>query len=173
MIQKPEGIKRYVKKALNIFRLSGASNAPTPRLNAEAEIVNLSVSLIGDFTDTLDSEPFRYYSPPEVRAIYPHYGPKDGETLVQVWGTNFLNFGETIICNFGSKSVPVHYYNGNYLNCRAPSSDTVGFAIPFSITMNVQHSFKEVQDYYYYIRPIVAKLSPNYGPAAGGNEILI
>jgi hypothetical protein len=108
-----------------------------------------------------------------VHAIYPHYGPKDGETLVQVWGTNFLNFGETIRCNFGSKSVPVHYYNGNYLTCRAPSSDTVGFAIPFSITMNVQQSSKEVQNYYYYSRPIVAKLSPNYGPAAGGNEILI
>ena len=173
MIQKPEGNKRYVKKSAKYFQTEWCIQCSDAPPNAEAEIVNLSVSLIGDFTDTLDSEPFRYYSPPEVHAIYPHYGPKDGETLVQVWGTNFLNFGETIICNFGSKSVPVHYYNGNYLNCRAPSSDTVGFAIPFSITMNVQHSFKEVQDYYYYIRPIVAKLSPNYGPAAGGNEILI
>ena len=108
-----------------------------------------------------------------MHAIYPHYGPKDVETLVQVRAPTFLNFGETIRCNFGSKSVPVHYYNGNYLTCRAPSSDTVGFAIPFSITMNVQQSSKEVQNYYYYSRPIVAKLSPNYGPSAGGNEILI
>lgn len=28
-------------------------------------------------------------------------------------------------------------------------------------------------NYYYYNRPIVAKLAPNYGPAAGGNEVLI
>jgi hypothetical protein len=106
--------------------------------SAEAEIINLSVSIIGDFTDTNDSEPFRYYANPEVHAIYPHYGPKDGETLVQVWGANFLNFGETTRCNFGSKSVPVHFYSSTYVTCRAPASDTVGFAIPFSITMNLQ-----------------------------------
>lgn len=28
-------------------------------------------------------------------------------------------------------------------------------------------------NYYYYNRPIVAKLAPNYGPAAGGNEVLV
>jgi hypothetical protein len=48
----------------------------------EAEIINLSVSIIGDFTDSIDSEPFRYYENPVVTAIYPHYGPKDGETVV-------------------------------------------------------------------------------------------
>jgi hypothetical protein len=39
--------------------------------------------------------------------------------------------------------------------------------------MNVQQSSKEVQNYYYYSRPIVAKLTPNYGPSAGGNEVLV
>lgn len=51
------------------------------------------VSLIGDFSDSDDSEPFSYYLPPEITAIDPHYGHKDGETLVRVWGKNFFNAG--------------------------------------------------------------------------------
>jgi IPT/TIG domain len=105
--------------------------------SAEAELVNLSVSVTGDFTDTQDSESFRYYEPLTITSIYPHYGPKDGETLVQVWGTNFLNYGEYLRCNFGSRSVQAHFYNSNYITCRSPASDTVNFAIPFSITLNL------------------------------------
>ena len=48
----------------------------------KAELVSLLVSLTGDFSDTADSIGFRYYSPPEVHAIYPRYGIKDGGTLV-------------------------------------------------------------------------------------------
>jgi hypothetical protein len=78
------------------------------------------VSITGDFTDTDDSEPFRYYENPQISAIYPHYGPKDGETVVQVWGSNFLNFGEMTRCNFGSKSVPMQYKSSTYGICVAP-----------------------------------------------------
>jgi hypothetical protein len=139
--------------------------------SAEAGFVNLSVSILGDFTDTNDSEPFRYYEPPTVTSIYPHYGPKDGETLVQVWGTNFLNYGEYLRCNFGSRSVQAHFYNSNYITCRSPQSDTVGLAIPFSISQNLQQSSREPNNFFYYSRPIISKLTPNYGPATGGNEI--
>lgn len=71
----------------------------------KAEIIPLSISLTGDFTDTNDSEPYRYYLPTQVKSIYPRYGPKDGGTFVQVWGENFLNFDDNTRCNFGSKSV--------------------------------------------------------------------
>jgi hypothetical protein len=103
-----------------------------------AEIVNLSVSVTGDFSDTEDSEPFRFYENPVVTALYPHYGPKDGETVIQVWGQNFLNFGEMTRCNFGSKSVTMQYKSPTYGICVAPQSDTVGVSIPFSISLNVQ-----------------------------------
>ncbi len=38
-------------------------------------------------------------------SIKPIFGPKDGETLVQVWGENFQDFGEDVTCSFGTKSV--------------------------------------------------------------------
>lgn len=50
--------------------------------NDEAEIIPFSVSLTGDFTDSEDSEPFRYYKPTRVHSIYPRYGPKDGATFI-------------------------------------------------------------------------------------------
>lgn len=131
------------------------------------------VSVTGDFTDSNDSEPFRYYNNPTVSAIYPHYGPKDGGTLVKVWGTNFLNFDSSTRCNFGSKSVAVKFFSSTYLECIVPFSDTVGLALPFSITLNIQQNTKENMPYYYYNRPIIAKLLPNYGPASGGNEVLV
>lgn len=129
------------------------------------------VSVTGDFTDSNDSEPFRYYAVPEIHAIYPHYGPKDGGTLVKVWGANFLNFDDNTRCNFGSKSVAVKFYSSTYIECNAPFSDTVGFAIPFSVTLNIQQNSNQGMPYYYYNRPIISKLLPNYGPASGGNDV--
>lgn len=81
------------------------------------EIVPLTISLSGDFSDSTDSEPFRYYMPTVVKAIKPRYGPKDGGTWVEVWGENFLNFAENTRCNFGSKSVAAHFISNTYMKC--------------------------------------------------------
>lgn len=50
--------------------------------NLKDEVVSLTVSLTGDFSDTDDSHYFRYYKQPVVTGIYPRYGVKDGGTLV-------------------------------------------------------------------------------------------
>jgi hypothetical protein len=71
---------------------------------AQAEVVSLMISLTGDFTDSDDSEIYRYYSPPKISAIYPRYGVRDGNTLVEVWGENFMNFDYQVRCGFGSKT---------------------------------------------------------------------
>lgn len=136
-------------------------------------IVPIMISLTGDFTDSADSEPFRYYKPTEVHAIYPRYGPKDGGTVVQVWGANFLNFDDNLRCNFGSKSVVATFKSPNYLICRAPFSDNTNKPIPFSVSLNKQQQSRDDISYWYYSGAIVAKLEPNYGPEDGGNEIIL
>jgi hypothetical protein len=68
------------------------------------EIIPLTVSLTGKFDDTQSSHPYRYYEPLVVKGIYPRYGPKDGDSVVQVWGDNFLDLGDDFRCNFGSHS---------------------------------------------------------------------
>jgi len=86
--------------------------------------------------DTTDSEPFRYYPPTRVHAIKPRYGPKDGNTLVEVWGEHFLNFDDNTRCNFGSVSVKAHYIDNGYMKCVSPFSDVVEKPIPFSVSLN-------------------------------------
>ena len=131
------------------------------------------ISLTGDFTDSADSEPFRYYNNTRVWAIYPRYGPKDGGTVVQVWGDNFLNYDENLRCNFGTKSVKATFKNEHYLICSAPFSDNTNKPITFSISMNKQQQSRDMIEYWYYSNPILAKLEPKYGPEEGGNEIIL
>ncbi len=136
-------------------------------------MVSLMVSLTGDFTDTIDSEPFQYYVAPKVTAIYPRYGSKDGDTEVQVWGENFLNFAQHTRCGFGSKTTEAHFISSTYMICKSPTSEVVGKAIPFTISLNQQQNTKENIDFWYYNRPTVSLLLPNYGPDKGGNTITL
>ena len=101
-----------------------------------AEFVPFTISLTGDFLDSENSVQYRFYPPSRVYAIYPRYGPKDGDTVVQVWGENFLNHGENTRCAFGSKSVVATFINSNYMICVSPFSDVVQKPIPFTVSLN-------------------------------------
>ena len=92
--------------------------------------------MTGDFLDVTNSMPFRYYKPTRIFSIYPRYGPKDGDTLVQIWGENFLNFGENTRCAFGTKSVKAAFINSNYMQCYSPFSDVIEKPIPFTVSLN-------------------------------------
>lgn len=94
------------------------------------------MSLSGKFDDVYSSLPYRYYDPTFVSNIYPRYGPKDGDTVVQVWGQNFLDLGDDFRCNFGSKSTKAYFVNPGFLWCRSATSDVVGKAEPFSVSLN-------------------------------------
>ena len=105
---------------------------------ANEGIINFSVSLTGKFDDADSSLPYRYYNRAEVHAIYPRYGPKDGGTVVQVWGKNFLDLGDDFMCNFGTRATKANFMSSNYMWCRAAFSDVVTFAMPFSVSINRQ-----------------------------------
>ena len=60
-----------------------------------------------------------------VSNIYPRYGPKDGDTVVQVWGKNFLDLGDDFRCNFGTRSTKAHMINKNQIWCPSAESDIV------------------------------------------------
>lgn len=139
----------------------------------KSEIVPFTVSLIGDFSDVINSLSYRYYTDPKVHAIYPRYGLKDGGTRVDIWGDNFLNFEEFTRCGFGSITVPANFVNSQYMYCFSPSSDIVEKGIPFGITLNGQQNTKERLEFWYYNKPSIQSISPTRGPDDGGNEIVI
>ena len=132
-----------------------------------------TVSLKGDFSDVSNSVPFRYYLPTRIYGIYPRYGPKDGETVVQVWGENFLNFDQDTRCAFGSKSVPATFISSTYMICVAPFSDVVNKPIPFTVSLNYQQNSHDNLYFWYYSQPAVTDLIPDRGPDTGGTKLLL
>ncbi len=61
--------------------------------------------------------PYRYYKEPIVTWIFPRYGIKDGGTMVEVFGENFINFDQNLRCGFGSKEVQGYYVSDIYMIC--------------------------------------------------------
>jgi hypothetical protein len=102
----------------------------------ESKPVAFTVSLDGDFSDVASSVEYYYYKTATVKAIKPSHGPKDGETTVQVWGENFVDYGEETTCSFGVKAVPAKVHDDGYITCVSPQSDVVKVGMPFSISLN-------------------------------------
>ena len=136
------------------------------------EIIPFTVSLLGDFTDTLNSIPYRYYKEPKITYISPRSGPKDGNTKVDVYGEGFLNFDQNLRCGFGSKEVKGVFINENHIQCISPFSSIVQRKIEFSISLNNQQNTKEDIPYVYYENPTIYSIEPiNRGPDSGGSVI--
>lgn len=132
-----------------------------------AEIISFTTSLTGDFDDAASSMPYRYYNKLNVLSIMPRYGPKDGDTVVEVWGQNFLDLGDDFRCNFGTKSTKAHYINSGRLWCRSPQSDVVDRAMPFSVSLNRQQNSLSKLSYYFYNMQSIFKIEPDYGSMLG------
>jgi hypothetical protein len=66
------------------------------------DTVAFSVSITGDFSDSLNSVPFQFYEQAVVDKIVPIYGPKNGGTTVTVYGKNFIDFDQYLRCSFGT-----------------------------------------------------------------------
>ena len=90
------------------------------------EKVPFTVSLTGDFSDIENSVPYEFYDDPTLTAINPRYGVKDGNTRVDIWGPNFVNYDQYTRCLFGSKSVPAVWVDESHMYCHSPPSDVVG-----------------------------------------------
>ena len=141
--------------------------------NAGADDIPFSVSITGDFTDCSNSLDFQYYKAPSVSHIIPIYGPKNGRTIITVYGNNFVDYDQYLRCSIGTKSVPAIYLSTTLLYCVAPASDVVVAAMPFRVTMNDQQSTPERIKYWYYPEPAIMKLNPDRGPLTGGNVVMI
>jgi len=137
------------------------------------EIIPLTVSLTGDFSDSMNSLAYRYYQDPKIWAIYPKYGKKNGGTLIKVWGENFLNMDNHLRCEIGTKSVPAVFVDEHYVYCHTPPSDVVNSPMPFRVSLNGQQATEEATQYWYYEFPSIYLLDPNRGVDSGGTHVLL
>lgn len=137
------------------------------------DIVTLAVSLSGTFDDATSSVPFRYYATPTITDIFPKSSPKNGDTVFEVTGDNFVDFGDDFRCNFGTISTKAHYKSKTHLWCRSPSADVVGRPMPFSVTMNRQQNTLQNIKMYYYNMQSIFSIEPNYGSVLKDTKILL
>ena len=75
---------------------------------------------------------------PVVNKIIPPYGPKNGGTIVTVYGENFIDFDQFLRCSVGNTDVAAEFLSDTVLQCATPYSDTINVGMPFTVTMNDQ-----------------------------------
>ena len=126
---------------------------------------------MGDFTDTVNSLPYRFYDEPIVEKIFPEAGPQNGGTKVEVFGQNFLNFDQNLRCSFGSREVKATFISDKKLICYTPPSDVVSKRLPFAVSFNFQQKSKEDINFVYYETPQIFSLEPGRGPDEGGTIV--
>jgi len=143
-----------------------------PKLDGEG-IISLTVSLTGNFDDAESSMAYRYYNKLAVSAIYPRYGPKDGDSVIQVWGQNFLDLGEDFRCNFGVSSTKAHFIDSGYLWCRTPKSDVVNRPMPFSVSLNRQQNSQDKINFWYFNMQQIASVTPDFGSITGDTKLTL
>jgi hypothetical protein len=153
-----------MKKQIYVF------NVKTQKKHKK-DIVPFTLSLLGDFTDTVNSLPFRFYDDPIVEKIFPEAGPQNGGTRVEVFGKNFLNYDQNLRCSFGSREVKATYVSDKKLICYTPPSDVVSKRMPFAVSFNFQQKSKEDINFVYYETPQIFSLEPGRGPDEGGTIV--
>jgi hypothetical protein len=152
------------------FRCLACDNSPSVQSPTQ---VSFKVSVTGDFSDGVDEVIYTYYPKTSIYAFYPRYGPKDGDTPVQVWGDNFFDFGDETRCGFGTKTTRAKVFNSTYIECHSPMSDVVEKPIPFTISLNGQQNSRDTLFFYYYNWPSIEELVPNHGPEMGGTHVTL
>lgn len=140
----------------------------TPAVSAG--LVDVSV-IDGASTDTLVNA-FRFVSDPTITSFTPTTGPLGGGNSVTITGTNLYGDDDQLVVQFGTAEAEVVSTNGTTLVVLAPVKATAdAAAVPITVT-NASGS-DESNTNYTYVTPTITSISPNSGPAAGGNIVAI
>ncbi|MGW1000685.1 IPT/TIG domain-containing protein [Streptomyces sp. NPDC002520] len=132
-----------------------------------ASPVNLTVTTAGGTSSPL---PYSYVPPPTVVSVDPALGPALGGNTVTITGSNL---SLTSAVRFGSRTaVGISVVSDDQITATVPSgSGTVGVT---ATTPGGTSLTGAGNPYYTYVAgPAVTRLSPNQGPAAGGDSITI
>jgi hypothetical protein len=123
--------------------------------------------------DISNSKTFTYYPVPKIYDIRPKQGPKDGNTTVEIFGENFINFRNYTFCAFGTVAAETEFINSTYLRCTSPDSSVTEKPIPVSVTLNNQQQSRDYINFWYYPAPTISELVPDRGPETGGTLIYL
>ena len=118
---------------------------------------------------TKNRKKFYYHPRQTLTSFLPSTGTLEGQTLVQVFGSNFQN--APLHCKFGSQIVKGSVVDSNLALCNAPVRQASG-SVSFEITQNSQ-DYSDSGLVYLYHDIIINHFDPPGGPSTGGTQVHI
>ena len=106
---------------------------------------------------------------PHITSISPNNGPATGGTSVDIFGSEFANGGTTV--KFGSNnSSSVSWVDSTHIRATSPPGDSG--TVDITATTGTGTSDTSSSDQFTY-NPVLTSVTPNNGPAAGGQSVVI
>jgi hypothetical protein len=157
----------------------GSNNAATLKVESESAIKAVSPTGKGTVGVTVTTpygtsqatvlDEYRYVPAPGVTGLAPSKGPKSGGTSVTISGTDL---GEATAVQFGGASAASFKVNSETTIAAVspPGAGTVDVTVT---TPSGTSQRKEADEFHFVPPPIITKVSPSTGPAAGGTTVTI
>jgi hypothetical protein len=147
-----------------------SSTSITATAPAGLGAVDLTVTTPGGTSLTSFADVFSYEASPTVTGVSPASGPEEGGTTVTITGTNLTG---TYLVAFGSWTASSFHVNSPTSLTAVVPSQAVG-TVDVWVANGVGASAMTAADHFTYLpRPVVTKIAPKKGAAAGGTPITI
>ncbi|GMH75268.1 hypothetical protein TL16_g06703 [Triparma laevis f. inornata] len=135
----------------------------------------LSISLNGGSNFVSGSYTFTSHESVSPSSIYPMSGPVDGNSMVSVYGANFIDT-EDLSCRFGDEVVPATFVSASLLTCVSPplpSTATTTTALLQISTNGVDYSTTTSTPFTYSQPVSIDSISPLTGPETGSTRVTL
>ena len=113
-----------------------------------------------------DTHVYNYITVPSIIAIQPSWSFVEGNVLVSVIGTSFVN-SSGIACIVGDTIITATFRNTTNIECLLPSVSTAA-EVMIKVDINGQDRTREGKMFQYRKTPRVLMVSPQAGPSTGG-----
>jgi hypothetical protein len=149
---------------------SGTQLTCTVGTSTTSGVFDTIVSTPGGTTTISPADQFNYFFPtPSVMTVSPTSGPPSGGTSVTITGNSFT--GATSV-SFGAIPATTFTVNSNTSITATAPAGTAGSRVDITVTGPGGTSGTLSADQFTY-GPVVANVSPNSGPAAGGTSVTV
>jgi len=113
---------------------------------------------------------YTFYPQASVTSVSPSSGPVHGGTIVNVFGTGFVN-NTVHSCQFGDTVVPATFLHSTQTQCETPSNFNENATLEVSITNNGQNFASSVALFEYAAVTSVSHVTPRSGHNSGGTVL--
>eukprot|EP01084_Bolivina_argentea_P276842 472468_1 len=127
-----------------------------------------------DYTDAItNSLNYTILPDPSFTKLSPIIGPKQGRTLVTIYGNNFNELDiNHMFCKFGDfRRVSVITKTDTTIECISPRSDTKRIVYVYVHYRDIVMHFDGLVTFEYYEELIITDIYPNFGPKSGGTKV--